>query len=518
MIIAGGLIHDGSGGEPKVADVGIKNGRIVAVGKLSHRASRVIEAHNHVVAPGFVDLHGHSDENLLVDGLAQSKVRQGVTTEVIGQDGGSLAPLNERMREELHAQLQQRFGLTVEWSDFAGYFNQLRASGIAMNVTSMVGAGTLREHVIGYDNRPASVAEMERMQELLRTALAQGARHLSSGLEYTPGSFASTEELTAIASVMGPAGVYSTHLRNEDDHLLDAIAEAVTIAKSAGVALNISHLKVQGQRNWHRLPEVFAAIARAQANGVRVTCDRYPYVAYSTGLTNLFPLWSREGGTEAFLQRLRDPSHLPAIQREVEDKIAALGSWNAVMIASLAKNQNYVGQRLGDLSAGAGRPPFDFLVNLMLDEGGHGGMVGFGMSEENTARILAHPDCAVASDGSALATSGPLASGNPHPRNFGSFPRVLRYYVREQQLLSMSEAIRKMTALPAMILGLTDRGRIAPGTWADVVVFDPDRVADVATFENPKQYSVGMRAVLVNGEVVVENDEHTGAKPGQVLV
>ena len=520
VLISGGLVCDGAGNEPARADLGIKNGKIAAIGDLSgNSASRVIEATGLIVAPGFIDMHSHSDDELVVDGRAQSKIRQGVTTEVLGQDGGSYAPLTREMRERMAERLQKAYDVKVDWDDFSGYFRKLRKQGVSVNVMSMVGAGTLRAYVVGNENRPATAKELRTMKSLLQKCLQQGARHLSSGLEYTPGSFASVEELIALTSVLGNEGVYSTHMRNEDDRVLRAVAEAIEIASGGGCALNISHLKASGKRNWHKLDAILQFMDEARQSGLRVTCDRYPYVAYSTGLTSLFPLWCREGASEQFVERLQNPELIGRIKAAVEAKINMLGSWDAVMITSMPEqaHKQYEGKRLGQLAQELGQDPFDFLRDLMIAEKGRGGMVGFAMSEENTAKVLAYPYCAVASDGSARATEGPLAQGNPHPRNFGTFPRVLRHYVRETRTLTLADAIRKMTSLPADIVGIRDRGRIAPSLRADITIFNPETVADRATFTEPKQYPVGIEYVLVNGQVVIDQGEHTGKLAGMIL-
>ncbi|MDQ7052078.1 MAG: D-aminoacylase [candidate division KSB1 bacterium] len=520
LLIRGGLICDGTGKDLFRADVGIKNGRIAAIGALQDKSAvRVIDADELIVAPGFIDIHSHSDDELLVDGRAHSKIRQGVTTEVLGQDGSSYAPLNDEMRQRMHERLKNNYGIDVDWQDMRGYYNKLRKQGLSVNVVSMVGAGTLRAHVVGYEDRPATSEEIARMQALLQKAIEQGARHLSSGLEYTPGSFATTEELIELCRVLGPQGVYSTHMRNEDDRVLQAVSEAIRIAREAGCKLNISHLKASGKRNWHKLDAILNLLDEARQSGTATTCDRYPYIAYSTGLTALFPTWSREGKSEDFVARLQDESLLPKIREAVLNKIHMLGDWNAVMISSMSEEPHkaYAGRRLGDLAREHNQEPFEFLRQLMIAEKGRGGMVGFAMSEENTERVLAYPYCAVASDGSARATEGPLSEGSPHPRNFGTFPRVLGYYVREKKLFSLPEAIRKMTDLPARIIGIQQRGLIAEGYFADVTLFHPEKVRDTATFVQPKQYPEGIEYVIVNGKVVIDQGEHTHRKPGKIL-
>jgi N-acyl-D-amino-acid deacylase len=520
VLITGGLIYDGSGRPARIGDLGINNEKIVALGDLKDKsATRKIDAANLAVAPGFIDFHSHSDEELLLGAEAHSKIRQGVTTEIIGQDGGSVAPLTEKMRAQWSESLSSNFGVEVAWLDFGGYFQKLEKSGIITNVASMVGQGSLREYVIGADNRPATPEEIEKMKALARKAFMQGAYGISSGLEYTPGSFASTEEIIEVCKAMGGRGIYSTHMRNEDDAVLEAIDEAIRIARESGVALNISHLKAQNPKNWHKVPLILEKLDQARATGMQVTCDRYPYIAYNTGLSSLFPLWSREGGSEKFVSRLQNSALQDRLRQEATAKVTNLGGWQTVMIASLSKNperQNYEGKNFAELSQD-GADPFKLLVELVIKEEGGGSMVGFGMSEEELAGVLKYPHAMVASDGSALATNGKLRFGNPHPRSFGTFPRVLGKYAREEKLFDLAEAIRKMTALPASALGIKNRGTLQVGNYADVVIFSAEQVSDLAQWTAPHQYPAGIQYVVVNGEVVIESGEFNGKLAGKVL-
>ncbi len=520
LLIIGGLIYDGSGRPGIIGDLGIKDGKIAALGDLKNKsAKRKIDAAGMAVAPGFIDFHSHSDEELLLGGEAQSKIRQGVTTEIIGQDGDSVAPLTEKMRAKWNGNIQADYGVAVDWNDFTGYFQRLEKSGLITNVASMVGQGSLREYVVGEDNRLATPEEIEKMKTLAREAFQQGAYGISSGLEYTPGSFASTEEIIEVCRAMDGRGIYSTHMRNEDDHVLEAVDEAIRIARESGVALNISHLKAQNPNNWQKVPLILEKLEQARAAGMQVTCDRYPYIAYNTGLSSLFPLWSREGGSEKFVARLQDSSLQDQLRQEVLRKVENLGGWQAVMISGLPKNserQNYEGKNFAALSQN-GADPFKLLVDLVIQEEGGGDMVGFGMSEDELAGVLKYPHAMVASDGSALATSGMLRSGSPHPRSFGTFPRVLGKYAREEKLFDLAEAIRKITALPAGALGIKDRGLLQVGNYADVVIFDPDKVIDRAIWTAPHQYPEGIRFVLVNGEAVIDESEFTGKLAGRVL-
>lgn len=520
LILVGGLVYDGSGAEGVASDLGIKAGRIAAIGDLKDRAAkRKLEVSGLALAPGFIDFHSHSDDELLLAGEAQSKIRQGVTTEVLGQDGGSMAPMNEKMTMQLVDRLKERFGLEVAWRDFAGYFRNLEHRGLLTNCLSMVGQGTLREIVVGEDDRPATPSEIEKMKQLVQEAFAQGAYGVSSGLEYTPGSFATTEEIIELCKSMNGRGIYSTHMRNEDDTLLEAIDEAIRIAREAGVALNISHIKASGQRNWHKQAEMMAKLEAARASGMQVTCDRYPYVAYNTGLSSLFPLWSRDGGSEKFVARLQDAALQEKLRAEVWHEAEKIGGWRSVMISSLTKHprrSELEGKTFEEIAA-TGVDPMSTLFELVITEEGGGNMIGFAMSEEDTAALLAHPHCMPASDGSALGVEGRLRRGNPHPRSFGTFPRVLGKYVREDKIMTLAEAIRKMSALPADTLGLKDRGYLRVGYWADVVAFDPSAVADRATWSNPFQYPAGIPYVLVNGETVLAEDKLTGKLMGKVL-
>ncbi len=516
ILLRGGTVIDGTGTAGVEADVRIRGARIAALGRaLPPETDEVIDVRGRVVAPGFIDIHSHTDTELFEHPRAESKIRQGVTTEVAGQDGGSVAPASPDAVQRARAD----YGADVDLSTLDGFYRALAARQYAVNFTSMVGAGTLRGLVIGNADRPATPNEIAQMQSLVRQAIADGACGLSSGLEYTPGGFADRAELVALASALERTGLpYASHMRNEDDALLAAIEEALHVGRLARVPVQISHLKAQGQRNWWKADAALDLIDRARRDGVDVHFDRYPYIAYATGLSNLFPLWSRDGGTGAMLARLDGPE-APRIEAAVREKIAQLGDWDAVQVTSTSQDSLawIRGRRLGRAAAERGVEPYALLLQIMREDGGRTGMVGFGMSEENTAKILAHPLGMVCSDGSALATEGPLARGTPHPRSFGTFPRVLGHYVRERRALTLEQAVHKMTQMPASKLGLTGRGTLAAGAYADIVVFDPVTVADRATFEQPFAYPTGIDHVLVNGTVVIRNGEHTGALPGRVV-
>ena len=520
-LFRGGTVYDGTGAAPTEADVLVAGDRVRDVGRNLTRAAAVeVDCRGLAVAPGFIDVHSHTDLDLFVDPRAESKVRQGVTTEVPGQDGDSIGPWRPERAAAVRERYRTEYGVDLAFHDLGGFFTQLERHGTAVNLASMVGQGTVREYVIGEDDRPATDEEIARMQQLVADALAQGACGLSSGLEYVPGAFADLTELAAVASPLAGTGLpYATHMRNEDDQLFGAIEEALGVGRLAGAPVQISHLKAQGERNWWKAETVLHMLEAARADGIDVAYDRYPYVAYSTGLTALFPVWSRDGGTAGLLQRLDDPAAAPRIEREVRAKIAKLGSWDAVQVTSTG-NPAYAwaeGRRFGTLAAERDVEPYAMLLELIRGDRGRSGMIGFGMSEANTERFLAHPLGMVCSDGSALATDGPLSGGTPHPRNFGTFPRVLGHYCRERRAFPLETAIHKMTGQPAARLRLSGRGRLARGTFADVVVFDPATVADRATFEHPHQYPVGIRDVMVNGRFVQRDGERTGERPGRAL-
>ena len=520
LVLRNALVFDGSGAPPAEVDIAVAGGKISAVGPRLPRGAAEMDLRGLALAPGFIDIHSHTDLVLLVGPRAESKIRQGVTTEIVGQDGGSVGPWTPEQHEEIRDEWRERYGVEIGFRDLGGFFRQLRAQGIAPNVGSMIGHGTVRAFVVGNDDRPAAPDELARMQRLVADALRQGALGMSSGLEYTPGAFGDTAELAALAEALRVTGLpYASHMRNEDDRLMAAVEEAITVGRLAGAAVEISHLKEQGERNWWKAGPVLDTIEHARAAGVDVGYDVYPYIAYSTGLANLFPVHARDGGTDAFLERLADPARRPELEGAVRAKIDQLGSWDAVQITSTHGDELAWarGKRLGALATQRGEDPYALLVQLIRDDRNRVGMVGFGMSEENVERMLAHPLAVVCSDGGARAPSGPLSEGSPHPRAYGAFPRVLGHYVRERGIMPLETAIHKMTALPAARLRIADRGRIAPGAWADLVAFDPDTVADRATFEQPHQFPVGIPHVWVNGTPVVRDGEQTDELPGQGL-
>lgn len=489
LLLRGAVVHDGSGAPGRRVDVAVESGRITGIGT-SLGGSRVIDLGGLALAPGFVDIHSHGDGTLGEDGRAESLIRQGITTIVAGQDGGS------------------RADLSAPWP---------RAS---VNVASMIGLGTVRGTIVGQDDRPATPAEVARMTQMVEKAVANGACGASSGLEYPPGGFASLEELTALCQPLAARGLpYATHMRNEDDRLLESIDESIAVARGAGCPLEVSHLKAQGPRNWGKMRDALARIDAARAAGVDAAFDIYPYIAYATGLANLFPLWSRDGGNAQFLVRLGSDSLASRLRTETEAKVSLIGGWDNVLVSSApaAGDQSAVGKRLGEYTRSKGADPYNTAVALLQSHKGQTGMVGFAMSEENVELGLAHPLSSVCSDGGAVAIDGPTRRGRPHPRSVGTFARVLGRYVRERKALTLEAAIHKMSARPASRVKLADRGRIGVGMAADLVAFDPVTVIDKATFEDPFQYPVGIELVMVNGEIALQRGTRTDGRAGKAL-
>ncbi|HVZ50140.1 MAG TPA: D-aminoacylase [Gemmatimonadaceae bacterium] len=510
LVIRGGTVFDGLGNAGVEMDVAIAGGRIVDVARrITEAGTEEIDAKGLAVAPGFIDIHSHGDGSMEQDPRQESVVRQGVTTIVVGQDGSSRAPRTRRPEPG-----------DDELESFNAVFAAIDKLQPSVNVATMVGLGSVRAAVIGEDDRPATADEMQRMVAMVEAALAQGACGASTGLEYTPGAFAPTDELIALCTPLASRRLpYATHMRNEDDQVLDSIAESIAVATGARCPLQISHLKMQGPRNWDKLDTAFARIAAARTNGIDVAFDRYPYIAYQTGLTNLFPTWSKDGGTAPFLARLDSAGTAPRIKAYALDKVALIGGWDNVLIANVrvAEDKPAEGKRLGSYATSLGQDPYDLSVAMLKRNSGSVGMVGFAMSEQNLDRLYQHPQGMVCSDGGAFALDGPTHRGSPHPRGAGTFPRVIATYVREHRAITLEQAIHKMTGLPASRVHLADRGRLAKGVAGDMVVFDAATVADTATYENPFSYPVGIAAVVVNGAIAVRDGQRSDHRTGRAL-
>ncbi len=518
VLIRNGTVFDGTGAPGVEADVALSAGRIAAIGRrLGDDAAVVIDARGLAVAPGFIDIHSHADGTMFKDPRVESVIRQGVTTVIVGQDGSSHEPTRTDAEATRHGASVPG---TATGKTVGDFLREVEALPSSVNVASMVGLGTVRHVVVGDADRPATPDEMRRMVALVAAAVEGGACGASSGLEYTPGIFAPRDELIALCHPLAARGLpYATHMRNEDDRVIESVEEAIAVARGAGCPLEISHLKCEGQRNWGKLDDVFARVADARKNGADVTFDCYPYDAYQTGLDNLFPKWSKDGGTDAFLARLADSAATPRLRAAVLEKINLLAGWNSVLVSSVADSADRAveGKRLGTYAASAGTDPYDATVALLTRSHGSVGMVGFAMGEEDISRILAHPQCTVCSDGGAFAIDGPAHAGQPHPRGLGTFPRILGRYVRERHVLTLPQAIHKMTAQSAARAKLDDRGRLAAGMAGNVVVFDPATVIDRATYADPFQYPDGIHAVLVNGQVTLREGQRSDGRFGQGL-
>ncbi len=520
VVIRGGSVVDGSGGSARRADVAIVADRIEAVEPLPRaEAAQVIDATGHVVAPGFVDMHSHAD--FVLPGLptADSKVHQGFTLEVVGNCGASPAPLTPARRQDVIDTALTVPPLRWDWTTFRSYLDGLSREGLSINVAPLVGHGTVRILAMGASDARPTADQLRAMQAEVRRAMAEGALGLSTGLIYAPGLFADTDEIVDLARVAAEAGgIYASHIRGESDTLLPAIAEAIEVGRRAGLPVQISHLKAAGQANWTKMGQAIELIEAARADGLDVTADMYPYPAGSTGLTALLPAWVHVGGRKPLLARLADPADRARIRAALDaGGLARDAGWDGIVIAGCPARRGYEGRTIADIAAELGVPAGEAAIEILRQSGGDADMVLFMMSEDNVARGLALPWVMIGSDGEGRAARGPYAAGKPHPRNYGTCPRFLGHYVRDQRLVPLEEAVRRMTSLPAAKLGLKDRGRLARGAFADVVVFDPATIADTATFADPHRYPRGIAWVLVNGRPVIAAGDHTGARPGRVL-
>ncbi|RLE52034.1 MAG: D-aminoacylase [Candidatus Methanomethylicota archaeon] len=522
-LIIGGKIVDGTGNPWFYADIGIKNGKIVAMGKLRNaEAEQIITAEGLIVCPGFIDIHSHSDYTLLVNPKAESKIRQGVTTEIVGNCGSSAAPLIGEMKERA-VEIAELYGLKVDWTYVDEYLKKLEENGVALNVATLVGFANIRIAVLGYENREPTKYELEEMKALVARSIDEGAVGLSTGLRYDPQSYAKTEEVIEIAKVVAEkGGIYTSHIRDEGDRgrLIEAIKEAIEIGEKAGISVEISHIKILAKPLWGKCDEMLQLIENARARGVEVTADQYPYEASGTSLLAWIPKWAFEGGRDKLLERLLNPETRAKIKEELARVMELRGGPERALISRFEADPTLEGLTVKQVAEKWKIPPDEAaikLVEIATKEKSSLGIINFNQSEENIVKIMKKPWVMVATDGYALAPYGSLARGVPHPRSYGTYPRVLGVYVRQMKVLRLEEAIRKMTSLPARKVGFMDRGILRPGFWADIVIFDPDKIIDKATYLEPKQYPEGIKFVLVNGELVIEEGEHTGKLPGKVL-
>ena len=522
LVIRGGQVIDGSGAPGRVADVAVTDGRIMAIDSgQAWQGRRIIDATGQVVAPGFIDIHTHSDFTLPLNPRAESKIRQGVTTEVLGNCGFSAAPALpgrvEMLRDYLAASAPW---LEFRETTFADYLNTFPATSV--NTVMQVGHNTLRLLAMGMEDRPPRPEELSLMQHLLEEALEAGALGLSSGLFTAPGIFAKTEEMIALGRVLHRYGAgYASHIRDEANHVFEAVREAIAIGEACGIHVQIAHLKLSGTDNWGGAARLLAEIDAARQRGVQVDVDQYPYTAGSNPLRNLLPTWVQEGSMEIMLQRLSQPT----IRSRIREEMAAHGlnnfgripSWDAVRIAISPHQPEYAGRTIGDIARDRACDPLDAVCDYLIADRGHTRILVTSMAEEDVQEIMRSPTVLVGSDGTSLAPYGTTSQGKPHPRFYGTFPRVLGRYVRDLGLLSLPQAIYKMTGGSAAALRLVDRGLLREGYHADMTIFDPQTIAERATYDDPHQYAAGISTVIVNGVVVIDGGEHTGALPGQVL-
>ncbi len=526
VVIRGGTIYDGGGSPPFVGDLAIRGDTIAAIGSLGNARGRVeIDAAGLAVAPGFINMLSWATESLIADGRSQSDIRQGVTLEVFGE-GWSMGPLNEAMKREM-LERQGDIKYEIPWTTLGEYLEYLIQRGVSTNVASFVGATTVRIHVLGYENRPPTPEEMERMRQLVRQAMEEGALGVGSSLIYAPAFYASTEELIELCKVAAEyGGMYISHIRSEGNRLLEAIDELIRIAREAKIPAEIYHLKAAGRANWPKLDEAIRRIEAARAQGLRITANMYPYTAGATGLNAAMPPWVQEGGHRAWIERLKNPAVRKRVLREMrtptdqwENLYLMAGSPENVLLVSF-KNEALkplIGKTLAEVARLRGRSPEDTIIDLVIEDDSRVGAVYFLMSEENVRKQIALPWMSFGSDAESLAPEGVFLKSNPHPRAYGTFARVLGRYVREEKIIPLEEAIRRMTSLPAENLKLDRRGRLKVGYFADVVIFDPAKIQDHATYERPHQYATGVIHVFVNGVQVLKDGEHTGATPGRVV-
>jgi N-acyl-D-amino-acid deacylase len=525
-LIVNGHVVDGTGSPWYAADVGIRDGRVAAIGRLGGaEAKQRIDARGKVVAPGFIDMLGQSELTLLVDPHVPSKIFQGITTEITGE-GGSVAPLNDAIIKADKV-AYDHLKIAPDWRTLAQYFARLEKQGLGINLASYVGATQVRRMVLGDADKQPSAAELERMKTLVREAMEQGAVGVSTSLQYAPAPYAKTEELIALASVAAKyGGVYATHMRSEGDAVLEALDEAIRIGREADIPVEIWHIKAAGRQNWGRMKDIVAKVEEARRSGVDITADTYAYPAWFNSFSAFVPPWAHDGGDEALIARLKDPAMRQRIRKDMETPGAAWDNeWQeipgpeaiTICVVQNAELKPLQGKTLAQIAKLWNQDPIDALFDILVKDHAFTEVAVFGMSEPDIALAVSQPWVAFDNDSQGTAPTGLLGEEHPHPRAYGTFPRVIRKFVREEKLLRLEDAIRKMTALPAQKLRLADRGVLKAGMWADLVVFDPEKIADTATFENPNQLSVGMDDVLINGVAVIAGGKATEALPGKVL-
>jgi len=515
LLIEKGFIIDGTGNPWFKSDIGVIGDHVKSVGDLRDAdAERRIDCRRLVVAPGFIDIHSHSDFPVLLDPRGESKVRQGVTVEVVGNCGTSAAPMNSEVRAYRENYMGNQFTRDFIWETMEDYLNLIDERGASFNVVALAGHGTVRQNVMGFEMRAPTDSELRAMRRLIAEAMEDGAWGMSTGLIYPPSCYADTDEIVELARVLPEyRGVYFSHIRGEGDTLLDAVKEAITIGERTGVPVEVAHFKASGGRNWGKTEQSLRLIEDARRRGLDITFDQYPYIASSTGLTALLPDWALEGGAKKLLDRLRNPEER---QKIAESPSTEERNWDNTVVSSARSHSQYEGKSISEIARLEGKAPFNAVFDLLLAEEAQVNVVIFEMSEDDVRQVMHSPYMMVGSDGRAVAPGGALGSGKPHPRYYGTFPRILGYYVREG-VLTIQEAVRKMTSFPAQRLGLRDRGLLREGFKADITIFDPDKVKDEATFTDPHRFPMGIPYVIVNGTIVVDKAAHTGALPGKAL-
>lgn len=520
VLIRSGLIYDGSGSEPFVSDICIVEDKITSVGSTSVGFSdSVIDARGLAVSPGFIDTHAHSDFILLADPRAEGKILQGITTEINGNCGMSAAPLYNRAFDKREDDLKE-FGISERWNSLSEYFVCLERRPITVNVAMLAGHGNLRGSIVGYDNRIPTDSEMNEMSNLLLRTLGEGAIGLSSGLIYPPGLYASTDELVILSRSLKPKSlIYATHLRSEGEFLIEAIHEVLKIGREAGIKVHVSHIKTSGEPNWHKADRVISLLNEAIGSGIRITCDRYPYTASSTDLDSLLPSWAFEGGNADELKRLQNPEILKKINKEIEEKIGSTEFWQKVIVSSVSSEKNgwMEGKSIAEISLRNSSCEIATMISLLVEEKLRVGALFHTMSEDNLRKFLSLPYCMIGSDSSARSFDGPTKTGKPHPRAFGTIPRFLGKYVREEKIMGLPEAISRATSVPALTFDLKGRGQIKEGYFADIVIFDPEKISDAATFGDPFRKPEGIYYVIVNGVPEVAEECLTGMASGRIL-
>ncbi len=521
IIIKNGTIIDGSGKIGYKADIGVSGDKIYAIGDLSlKKAKKNIDALGKVISPGFIDIHSHTDTELFVNPFAEGKLRQGITTEISGNCGISPFPLRGEDVNNFHNKLNKRYEINTHWKDIEDFYISLENNGTAVNYVSLVGQGDLRAAVVGRNDIKPTAKQMQKMKDIMSEYMRAGALGLSTGLEYAPGSYASTDELVEVSKVVSKYnGIYATHMRNEDDSVIEAIKEAIEISKRAEVSLEISHLKACNKNNWHKVDIFLELIQKEINNGVPILADRYPYNAYSTSLSAFLPLWSRQGSDKEIINRLNNEKIFIKIAEYINNRFINIGGFDRVIISycSKSKNKQFEGKSIKENAILSKQNPIEFTRKLLINDNLNTEIVGFAMDENNLKKILSTSFINLCTDASARAPYGKLSAGMPHPRGFGSFPRMLGKYVRQEKIIELHEAIRKMTSQPAKKMQLKKRGELKEKYFADIVIFNPKTVIDNATFTKPREYPTGIDCVIVNGKIALDNGKRANKTYGKIL-